>query len=212
LAQDFSTKNAKPAQQDFANTDYIHNITTRLRELLPEKRFNHSLGVQEEAVRLAKHWGADIDKASLAGLTHDCCKNLTVEEGRALAKQYNLTLDEITMNTKGLLHAPLGAEYAKREFGIDDNEVLDAIRSHTTGRSDMTLLEKIIYIADYIEPTRKNFTWLEPMRALAYKNLDKAVLYGLNIAITYIIDKNEPLNLITLEARNYYLTEENKCH
>ena len=190
--------------QDFTDTEYIKNLTTRMQELLPEKRFAHSLGVQETAIKLAKHWGADENKASIAGLVHDCCKMLTLEEGKAIADKYNLVLDEISRNSRGLMHAPLGAAYAQHEFGIDDEEVLCAIRYHTTGKPDMTVLEKIIYVADYIEPTRKDYPWLEPLRVLAYENLNAAVLYGLDVSIAYVEDRNEPVDIITVEARNYY--------
>jgi len=174
-----------------------------LKKRLSEKRFLHSLGVQDTAEKLAKIYGVDVDKARLAGLVHDCCKG--VDDADELCEKYGLDLSEFSEMHGGLLHAPLGAEFAKRELNITDCEVLDAVYYHTTGRPDMSMLEKVIYIADYIEPNRKNYYWLPSMRALAPIDIDAAVLLGLNLSITYVLDKNEMIHSLTTDARNFYL-------
>ena len=181
-----------------------------LKERLTDKRFNHSLGVRDTAAELAAIYGVDVEKARLAGLIHDCCKGMSAEDSEALCLKYGIDLTEFSEMHGGLLHAPLGAEFAKRELRISDREILDAIYYHTTGRPDMTMLEKIIYIADYIEPNRKGYYWLPSMRALAPIDIDSAVLLGLNLSIIYILDKNEMIHSLTTNARNHYLRR-TKC-
>lgn len=180
----------------------MHELRKQLQELLNEKRLAHSLGVAEEAVKLAIQYGADLDKARLAGLAHDCCKNMSYDEMLQWAKKLGVTLDKISLSNEKLIHGTIGAEYARQIFKIEDPEVIDAIAYHTTGRAGMTLLDKIIYIADYIEPTRKDYPWLDKMRKLAYENLDEAVLYGLDIAIDYLIQDEMLIHENTIKARN----------
>lgn len=148
------------------------NTVERLRELLNQERFSHSLGVRDTAVALAKIHGADAKKAELAGLLHDNAKNLTDQYERC--RELEVELDEFEQKNPALVHAKLGAETAKCEFGITDSEILDAIRYHTVGRRGMTLLEKIIFVADLTEPGR-NFPDVPPIRELAKKDIDAAV-------------------------------------
>ncbi len=144
----------------------------QLKSLLTPERYAHSLGVMETAVELAKIYNADIEKARIAGLLHDNAKNLDNIYERA--KDLEVDLDEFEMNSPPLVHAKLGAETAKIEFGITDPEILDAIRWHTIGKPNMTLLEKIIFVADLTEPGR-DFPDAEPLRKLSHENLDWAV-------------------------------------
>ena len=134
------------------------------------KRLLHTLNVGYLSVHLAEVFGCDKDKALLAGALHDCAKELPMEEQLELAKRYSGDL----FTERKLLHSPAGATFAKEQFGIDDNEILDAICYHTTGRGDMTLLEKIVYLADKIEPAR-NYTDLTPIREAAEKDLESAM-------------------------------------
>ena len=137
---------------------------------LGEKRLLHTLNVGYLSAHMAELFGSDKDKALLAGALHDCAKELPMEQQQELAKKYCGDL----FTEKKLLHSPAGATFAKEEFGIEDKEILDAICYHTTGRGDMTLLEKIVYLADKIEPAR-NYTDLTPIRAAAEKDLDSAM-------------------------------------
>ena len=182
----------------------IVEIEGIIQTKLSKKRFLHSLGVRDEAKKLAVKYGANSEKVAIAGLIHDCCKELTPEQSLELHNEYGLPHDSILMYNTGLLHGPLGAEYARRHFEINDEEILSAVRCHTTGKTDMSIMDKILYIADYIEPTRKNYVWLKAMRALAYEDIDAAVVYGLNISIAHVIEKNEPIYQDTIDARNFY--------
>lgn len=143
-----------------------------LKALLTPDRYRHSLGVMETAVELAKIYGADVEKARIAGLLHDNAKNLDNIFERA--KDLEAELDEFELKSPPLVHSKLGAETAKIEFGITDPEILDAIKWHTIGRPGMTLLEKIVFVADLTEPGR-DFPDAEPLRELSRKDLDKAV-------------------------------------
>lgn len=143
-----------------------------LKSLLTPERYQHSLGVMETAVELAKIYGADTEKARIAGLLHDNAKNLDNIYERA--SDLEAELDEFELKSPPLIHAKLGAETAKCEFGITDPEILDAIKWHTIGRPNMTLLEKIIFVADLTEPGR-DFPDAKALRELSRKNLDLAV-------------------------------------
>ena len=145
---------------------------------LRAKRVPHVLGTEEEAARLAGRWGADVDLARRAALLHDCTKRLSPTDHRAIAERYHAL--PLPAEDK-LYHAITGAILAREVFG-EQEEVVSAIRWHTTGRADMSLLEKIIYLADYIEPTR-DFPGLEALRRLAYEDLDRALLTGLEMSL-----------------------------
>ena len=130
-------------------------IMNYLRLKLSEKRYTHSLGVADEAKKLAERYNADVNKAYIAGLVHDVAKEVKPDEARELLRdKFGIYLDSVTYNVPKLLHAHLGACFAQTEFGIYDAEILDAIKYHTTAKADMSILTKIIYIADYIEPNR----------------------------------------------------------
>ena len=137
---------------------------------LGAKRLLHTLNVGYLSAHLADVFGCDKDKALIAGALHDCAKELPIEKQNELAKKYSGDL----FTEKKLLHSPAGATFAKEEFGIEDKEILDAICYHTTGRGDMSILEKIVYLADKIEPSR-NYTDLTPIREAAEKDLDSAM-------------------------------------
>lgn len=145
------------------------------------KRHAHILGVEEEAVRLARRWGADERDARRAGILHDCTKYWSREEHLALCDRYGLELDELERTNEKLLHAKTGSLVARHEFG-ENEAVCQAILWHTTGRPGMNLLEKIVYIADYMEPNR-TFDGVEKLRELAYGDLDRAVALGLSMSI-----------------------------
>lgn len=179
-------------------------IKMRLERLLSKERLSHSLGVSSEAVRLAVHYGADVEMAELAGLVHDCVKEFDFGEMIDLCARYGVCLDDVTKEEKKLIHANLGAEYAKKEFGIDDEQIYDAIKYHTTAKADMPLLTKIIYVADYIEPNRK-FDGVDELRRLAYIDLDAAILEGLDFTIKKLMGNRKMLHPETINARNYII-------
>lgn len=170
--------------------------------MLKPKRIPHVKGTEEEAVRLARRWGADVEKAAEAAILHDCTKRNTLEEQLAFCKKYGIATDPLEKVSEKLLHSKTGAEIAYYEFGMDE-EVRVAIRWHTTGRPAMSLLEKIIYMADYIEPCR-NFEGVEPLRKLAYENLDKAMALGLEMSIADIRSYGNPVHEMSAAALAYY--------
>lgn len=186
----------------------IEKINLYLEENLSPKRYRHSLGVAEESTRLAKRYGADENKAYIAGLVHDCAKEIKEEKAKSLLKDtYGIEVDPVTEQAFKLLHGPLGACMAKDIFEISDEEIFDAIRYHTTAKADMSLLTKIIYIADYIEPNR-DFDGVDMLRRLAYEDINKAIIVGLDYTLTELIEAGRLLHLDTVEARNFLLTIE----
>ncbi len=184
----------------------IVEIEQCIKKITKETRFNHSKGVQKTAGELAKHYGLDINKAELAGLMHDCVKNLPVEEMLKLCGEFGCELDFTTQREYKLIHAPLGAYYAKNVFGIDDEEIFSAIYYHTTGKADMTLFEKIIFIADVIEPNRK-YDIVDEIRRLAYEDIDLAMLLVLNYNINKQLSAGKMLHSETINARNYLIAK-----
>ncbi len=189
----------------------IDEIIEYLKNNLSEKRFAHTMGVAKTAQSLAETWGADSSSAFLAGLVHDCAKEVPFSDMLRLMTKYDYTLDDIERESVAILHAPCGAFLAEEVFGIKDRSILDAVKFHTVGRPDMTLLEKVIYVADFIEPTRCHKE-AEALRQLAYKDLDKAVLCESDMVIKFTIDRGKAVHPATIITRNYYLklTEEGK--
>jgi predicted HD superfamily hydrolase involved in NAD metabolism len=177
------------------------DICARLRVYMDDERYFHSLGVRDSAVMLAQRYGADVDKARLAGLLHDCAKGLSKQDMLCKAAEAGLELDHEMFQSEALMHGPVGAAVAKRIFGIDDPEILSAIECHTTGKKDMDLLDKIIYLADYIEPNR-DFPEVEQLRCAAMEDLDRAVLMALRRTIKYVLDTDRFLHPRTVDAWN----------
>ena len=150
-----------------------------LKERLDEYRFIHSLNVAKSAVSLAERYGADKEKAYIAGLLHDVTKNESKENQLQIMKDNGIILSHTEENNPKLWHAISGAVFAEKVLNVTDGEILGAIRYHTTGKDRMTLLEKVIYIADYISEER-NYPDVDVMRSLSKESLEKAALYSLN--------------------------------
>ncbi len=165
------------------------------------KRIPHIRGTEEEAVRLAKRWGVDETLARRAAILHDCTKYLELDEQLLLCKKYGVELDELERRAVKLLHSKTGACIAKHVFG-EDEQVFQAIFWHTTGKADMSMLEKVIYLADYIEPTR-DFDGVEPLRKLAYEDIDKALLMGMEMTIEEMKQRGNPIHRNTQAARDW---------
>lgn len=169
--------------------------------MMKAKRVPHVMGVEEEAVRLAQRWGADSELARHAGILHDCTKYLELDEQLELCDKYGVELDALERQAVKLLHSKTGACIAREVFGEPD-EVYEAIFWHTTAKENMTTLEKIIYMADYIEPNR-DFDGVERLRALAYEDLDKALLLGVETTIQEMEERHLPIHNKTLLARDW---------
>lgn len=169
--------------------------------MVKAKRLAHIRGTEEEAVRLARRWGADETQARKAGILHDCTKYLNLEEQLQLCEKYGIVLDELEQKAVKLLHAKTGAAIARHVFGMPE-AICSAIFWHTTGRADMTLLEKVLYMADYVEPNRR-FDEVEELRRLAYSDLDAAVLRGCELSIEDMAERGQPVHRNTREARDW---------
>ncbi|NBG88939.1 HD domain-containing protein [Isachenkonia alkalipeptolytica] len=184
----------------------IERIKSRLKKRQPYGRYQHTLGVVKAACDLAEHYGISVDKARLAALLHDYAKDLTEHELKKYIEVHKLEVDQSLYETYELLHGVVGAHMAKTEFGIHDEEILQAIRYHTTGRLHMEPLEKIIYLSDFIEENR-NYPGVEALRKLAYEDLDKGLLQGFNNTIRFLLATDKVIHCNTVKARNQRLKD-----
>ena len=182
-----------------------NEIETILKEMLPERRLKHSLNVSKCAVKLSEIYKCDKQKAEIAGLVHDCAKYFTDEQIEDCVRKFNIELDSLEVNNIALSHSVIGSYVAKEVFNIDDEEIINAIKYHTTGRENMSLLEKIIYMADLIEEGRK-FPRVEELRELTFSGkLEEALILSFNNTIKFVIDNDQLIHPRTVSARNYIL-------
>lgn len=177
-----------------------------IRARLTEKRFIHSLNVAAEAKKLAEHYGADADKAFTAGLLHDILKDAPLVSQRDYLMLNGVELSSCELVAPKLWHAMAGAQYIEKELGVDDADIVTAVRYHTTGREKMSLLEKILYIADYISKDR-SYDGVERMRDKAYTVLELAMLEGLQFTIKELADNRLVIHPDTIEAYNQTVRE-----
>lgn len=182
----------------------VAQMREKLSGMLLEKRFRHSVLVMETAEALAQQYGADVQKARIAGLLHDCAKNYTAEQMLTLCGQYGIVLDEVARQQTGLIHGFLGAAMLKDTFGVDDPEIYDAVYYHTVGKPDMPILTKIIYLADCIEPSR-TYEGVDQVRQLAQTDLDRALVLQIDMTIRSVLSRGTLLHTNTVDTRNYYL-------
>ena len=169
--------------------EYFEHVKTRIKGFISKKRFLHTLGVIEESKKLARHYREDENKARWAALLHDCTKEYSGAKKRKLCIMWNIPIDNILEENIDIAHSLLSAESAKREYGIHDEDITRAIRYHTTGNKNMNMLDKIIYLADFIEPYRDDYPPLAKMREYAYENIDKALLVGCEYTMQDIISR-----------------------
>ena len=174
---------------------------TMLESRLKPKRFQHSLNVAQSAVELAQRFGADEDKAYIAGLLHDITKNDSNEKQLQILREHDILLSEVEENNPKLWHAMSGSFFVQDTFGITDPEIIGAIRYHTTGKAGMTLLEKVIYIADYISAER-DYHDVEVMRRLSRISLEQASLYALRFSLCSLSEKQKPIHEDSLAYYN----------
>lgn len=181
----------------------VIEIRKKLKKKLNPKRYEHTLGVAYTSQALAMRYGEDLEKAQLGGLLHDCAREFEHEEiyKRCLKEGISITKEE--ENNKVLLHAKYGSFLAEKKYGITDEEILSAIRFHTTGKPEMTLLEKIVYLADYIEPDRDKAPNLFKIRKMAFIDIDEAIYETLHDVLDYL-DGNVDSKSESLKAYQYY--------
>lgn len=180
--------------------EYVDLIKGRLRE----KRFIHSLNVAAKAKELAERYGADADKAYLAGLLHDVCKNDTEENMLQIFDEFGIMLDSVQKASKKLWHAIAGAAFIEHKLGIADRELLDAVRYHTTSRENATLMDKILYIADYVSSER-DFDGVDDLRRDLNVSLDLCYKNALIMSVSDLCGEHRPIHADTFNAYNEVL-------
>ena len=177
--------------------EYLSLIKGRMGQ----RRYNHSVNVAQSAVELARHYGADEDKAEIAGILHDSCKEIPKDEMLQIMTRGGIILDAVEQGTSKLWHPIAGSVYARDTLGIDDEDILNAIRYHTTGRAGMSLLEKVIFIADFISAER-DYDGVEIMRQKAFDCLEDAMLFGLQFTITDLTKRKMTIHSNALACYN----------
>lgn len=193
----------QPVNEYIAHHGLYHvpysQVTRQLKKSLSEYRLRHTLSVAETAVWLANRYGVDPSQAHLAGLLHDCAKGMDAPTLLQLIKSGGISADELELSMPALLHAPAGAALAKSQYHVNDQSVLAAIRWHTTGRRNMTQLEKVVYLADMIEPERATYPGLDELRRCARVNLDEAVRMAAAQSAAYVSARGKKLHPRTIE-------------
>ena len=186
------------ADYDFAK------IEKKLSKYLDEDRFQHTMGVMYTSACLAMVHGYDIKDAQVAGLLHDCAKCIPAKKKLKICKDNKIPVTDFEREHTFLLHAKVGAWVAREKYGVTDPEILSAITWHTTGKENMTLLEKIVYIADYIEPARNKAPRLAEIRKIAFENLDLCMYEILHDTLEYLDNDPQDIDQATIQAYNYY--------
>jgi predicted HD superfamily hydrolase involved in NAD metabolism len=183
-------------------------ITQKLRKQLEKElkpdRFEHTLGVAYTSASLAFAYGADVEKALIAGFLHDCAKSMSHEEQIKVCEKNNIEITEVERKNHSLLHAKVGMFLAQKEYDVHDEDVLNAIRWHTTGRENMSLLEKIVYIADFIEPNRKPLENMPKVRKEAFTDIDRCLAHILHDSVVYLRTIGKETDDATMKAYEFY--------
>lgn len=185
---------------------YIEQLRKEVKHALKtdKMRFRHTIGVADTAACLASRYDTDMQKAYISGLLHDCAKCVPDNQKITECEQNHIHITDSEYKSPYLLHSKLGAFYARTKYGIDDSDILGATTWHTTGHPDMTMLEKIVFVADYIEPYRNKAANLDKIRYLAFNNIDDAIRLILKDTINYLKEKGKPIDGITLETYSFY--------
>ena len=190
----------------------LKKIRKSMEKSLDAKRYEHTLGVAYTAAALAMCHGASVKNAQLAGLLHDCAKCLSDEKKFSICEKHNISISDIERRNPALLHAKVGSFLAMDEYHVTDSDVIHAILNHTTGRPGMSLLEKIIFIADYIEPERNKAADLDEIRQLAFANLDMALIRILENILRYLEECGGEIDPMTRETYEFYKTGKDDNH
>ncbi|MBQ3796173.1 MAG: bis(5'-nucleosyl)-tetraphosphatase (symmetrical) YqeK [Butyrivibrio sp.] len=179
-------------------------LRKELEKQLKPDRFDHTLGVAYTSASMAFVYGADVQKALIAGMLHDCAKCMSHEEQIKICEKNKIEISDIERRNHSLLHAKVGMYLAKAKYEIDDPEILGAIRWHTTGKEDMSLLEKIVYIADFIEPNRKELEDMDIIRKEAFTDINRCLSHILHNSVIYLKTIGKECDDTTMNAYNYY--------
>lgn len=189
------------------NKKDLRKLRKKIEKVQDAKRYEHTLGVAYTAAALAMRFGAPIQDAQTAGLLHDCAKCLSDEKRLALCEKHDIPITEVERRNPFLLHAKVGAFLARRKYGVRDEDILNAVQYHTTGREGMSLLEKIIFVADYIEPGRKQAPNLAEIRRLSFEDLDAALLKILEDTMDYLKNAGGEVDSMTEKTWRYYCSQ-----
>ena len=189
--------NSKTANQ-------IMDIQEHLKEKQTGTRFLHTLGVEYTSVCLAMKYGADQTKAGLAGLLHDCAKHMAPEKLLKICREHKMTISDAQLAQPCLLHGPAGAYLAREKYNVKDTDIFNAVFYHTTGRPAMSLLEKIVFVADYIEPARDRAPHLDDLRRISFEDLDRAVYITASQTLDYLKKQGNVIDPATQETCEYY--------
>ena len=187
-----------------SDREYYKKLRKKVKDVMTKSRYEHTLGVEFTAASLAMRYEIDIDKAEIAGLLHDCAKCIDDEDKLDDCKKYKIELTDVEKRNPFLIHSKLGAVYANKLYGIDDEEIISAIRFHTTGKPDMTMLEKIIFIADYIEPGRDKAPNLQEIRKMSFVDIDEAMYMILKDTLDYLEKGEGEKDELTKETYLFY--------
>ena len=182
----------------------ITEIRKHLKKKLNPMRYEHTLGVSYTCMALAMRYSANLDQAEMAGLLHDCAKRYDDEAIICKCQEHGIELTEGELRAPAVIHAKLGAWMAEHKYGITDPEVLSAIACHTTGKPAMSLLDKILYVADYIEPRRDKAPNLPKLRRLAFEDLDECMYQILKDTLSYLAENPNEVDAATKDAYAYY--------
>ncbi len=184
----------------------IETLEQHVQQRLSPKRFKHTMGVVEMAERLAVHYGADKKRATVAALLHDVMKESSLWDMQAIVAEAQIPVDEEMLRNGALLHGPAGSAYAQLRLQIEDTSICEAIRVHTMGSTHMSLLDKIIFLADYIEPNR-DFPGVEELRSLAFQDINEAVIRAYDGTIRHLLDQGLTIHVQTIQGRNSLVKE-----
>ena len=186
----------------------LKKIKKKLKNELDESRYEHTIGVMDTAACLAMRYGADLTQALVAGLLHDCAKCIPNDKKLKLCRKNGIEVTPFEEKAPFLLHAKLGAWMSEHEYHVSDPAILSAIACHTTGKPDMSLLDKIVFIADYIEPGRNKAPGLPEIRRLSFTDIDQALIRILSDTLDYLASSNDPIDPATQNVLDYYLRRE----
>lgn len=186
----------------------IKDIKKELEHDLDSKRYEHTLGVAYTAACLAMRYGYDMEKAYITGLLHDCAKCMSNKDKLEYCEKYDIPVTKVEQENPSLLHAKVGAEMSRRKYDIKDSEIYQAIMYHTTGHPQMTLLDKIIYISDYMEPHRDEAPNLDSVRKQAFIDIDATLLTILKDSVAYLEKSDKTVDPMTMETYLYYVKQE----
>lgn len=182
----------------------LKKVRRNMEKALDASRFEHTLGVEYTAAALAMRYDSTVQNAQLAGLLHDCAKCLPDEKKLSICEKHNISINSVERRQPYLLHAKVGSFLAMEEYGVEDRDIINAILNHTTGRPGMSVLEKIVFVADYIEPNRKMIPGLPEVRKLAFEDLDHTVLRILEQTLVYLENKGAETDPMTRKTCDYY--------